>query len=748
MHALIVYIPNYQLLIRQSKGFWEETIISPDIEAWSSSLKEEITKAIKADNAFIKERKLTHFSLFKKEFDQFIQLLFLDEADVKAKELKEETFLLSRAIKEQIASFTDKNHPLREFFSAELLDSLRKKNKLKPQQLLEECEDEENERIKCETEKKLAVQREGSEKKARNEQLELERKNEREGKKVAEKKEKEFREFRMFLNKFSASLQKSIKFINELTINPENKNKSIQQFKAEFGKLSPELKAIYKLINLEAKPFIIDNISNAFVEIENKVKEHKNFGEKKTSLLYQEIDGIKAILENVKQAINDIIQKLNKIYNDINSLSIKHSDLWNSLVQKEKMTDKIRRELEKFSSEKKKLISKFYYYELALREYNRIFPLSVEQITQLNNLFFNIDAIEKLSSQLDKKYKGGFTPEEKLKKKTKSKVNSTQSKVNSARAPTTFLFKAAPIDVKDQRLEVLPISLLSEKYDEAITDIKEHFFSTLAVVHLVSKITFSQGRGRLAHIYIEKLNAYKEKVKEIGISLLEKKESLNLIENYYIKARLYKEKRELERLDRLIDSLIPLLKIYGAAAREFYQVNFEKYTFNKLLYYFKKELIPETVSVELMQKGFLSENEVNQEGLFSQTQRLEARLRENKLLLDNAFFSKAGDMEAIEKENAALQELLDKKYCELEQINKNFQDSFIAGQEYSSPNYEIAINYHMVLPLISVIPVTVVPVTVISAIPIGQPVEFFQLSATPITNDSALEEENVIINNP
>ena len=742
MNILRIYIPNYQFLVRQTKEYWDEIVISPDSEAWISSLKEEITRAIKADNAFIKERKLTHFSLLNKEFEKFIQLLFLD----KDKGLKEEISLLSRTANEQISSFTDENHPLREFFSAELLNSLRKKNQFKPQRLLEECEYEENERIKYGLEKQLAIQRDELEKKARNEQLELERKNERKIEEVTEKKEKEFKELCMLINKFSFSLQRSIKFINELTINPEKKDKSIQQFKTEFGKLSPVLKAIYKLISFEKEYFIINNIYNALVEIENKVKNNKNFLEKKINLLCQEIDGIKAILENVKQSINDIIQKINKIYTDINRLNTKHFDLCNSLIKKEKITDKIRRELKNFSSDKKKLISKFYDAELALREYNQIFPLSIEQTTQLNNLFFNIEAMEKLSGQLDKRYKVDFTSEEKLKKKTKPNVKSTQSKVNSVHASTNFLFKTVPINVKDQRLETLPTGLLSKKYDESITDLKERFFLTLAVVHLVSKITFSQGRGRLAYIYIEKLTAYKKKVKEIGMSLLKKETSLNSIENNYIKARLYEEKRELERLDRLIDSLVPLLRIYGAAAREFYQVNFEKYTFNKLLYYFKKELIPETVRVELIQKGFLSEDEVNQEDLFSQTQKLEARLRENKLLLDNAFFSNAGDMEAIEKENAALQEFLDKKYSELEQINKNFQDSFIAGQEYSPPDCEIAINYPRVLPLISVIPVALVPVTVIAAIRIGQPVGFFQVSATPITNNLALEEENVITN--
>lgn len=72
-------------------------------------------------------------------------------------------------------------------------------------------------------------------------------------KKLRKKKEKEFRGLLTFLNEFSASLQRSIKFINELSINPENKAR--QQFKAEFGKLSSELKAIYHVINLQTKNF-------------------------------------------------------------------------------------------------------------------------------------------------------------------------------------------------------------------------------------------------------------------------------------------------------------------------------------------------------------------------------------------------------------------------------------------------------------------------------------------------------------
>ncbi len=397
----------------------------------------------------------------------------------------------------------------------------------------------------------------------------------------------------------------------------------------------------------------------------------------------------------------------------------------------------MRRGLEKLISEKEKLFSKFHQYELALREYIQIIPLSTEQTTQLNDLFFNVAAFEKLSNQLDKEYEHSFIPKETSKKKTRPKVEATQS--NPGRSSTTFV-KTSANDAKNQRSNVSPISLFPEKYGEYIVDLKDQFFTTLAVVHLVSKITFNQGRGKLAYIYIQKLKAYKDRLKEANISLSEHEINSGTIDDY-IKTRRQDEKEELERLDKCIDNVIFIVKTYGEGEKEFYQVNSKKDEFNKVLYFFKKELVPETIRIELIQKGFLS-GEVNKEDYFSQIQKLEARLRENKLLLDNAFFSNSEDINAKKEKNAELQELLEEKYVELERISTNLRNSYIAGQRYTAPHYE---TIHLrVLPLISVIPtVTVVPV-----ISIAQPFSFFQLSVVPVVNAAMISEVTRTVNNP
>lgn len=242
----------------------------------------------------------------------------------------------------------------------------------------------------------------------------------------------------------------------------------------------------------------------------------------------------------------------------------------------------------------------------------------------------------------------------------------------------------------------------------------------------------------MAYIHIQKLNVYKERLKEASISLSEHAINLGPTDDY-IKSRRQEEKEELERLDKCIDNLICIVKTYGEGEKEFYQVDSKKDEFNRLLYFLKKELVPETIRVELMQKGFLSEEEVNQEDCFSQTQKLETRLRGNKLLLDNAFFSNSEDIRAIREKNVELQELLEKKYSELGRINNNLRKSYIAGQHL---NYETI--HRSVLPLISGIPTA----TVVPVISIAQPFNFFQLPVVPVVNAAMISGVTRTVNNP
>lgn len=342
-------------------------------------------------------------------------------------------------------------------------------------------------------------------------------------------------------------------------------------------------------------------ISYISVEIEKKVKENENFDEIKINLLLQKTKAIKHILEKTTEDINDIIQKINKIYIIIDHGYTNSLDFLKGLQHGESLIAKEKKEFERRSSNINKLVNDFYEYEQTLREYKQIIALSEKQTTSIENLSLNINALKKLNSQLIEQYKACFTLKEKLKKITKPKFESTPSNVNATQ--TLFLFKVTSNNVQEQKTEAMATSLLPEKDNEFITNLIEHFFSTLAVVHLVSKITLGQGRANLAHIYIEKLNTYKEEIRKANIKLLENESSLISIENNYIQARLFDGKRALQRLARLIDSLIPILRIYQTAAKEFYQVNFEKDTFNKYLYFFKKNLFLQQRVLSLCRKA-------------------------------------------------------------------------------------------------------------------------------------------------
>lgn len=706
---LNIYIPTYQFLSRNSKTFWEETVSSSAIEAWKSRLKNEIAELIKMENVFIKKHGLTYFSLFEKEFSEFIRLLLLNENEVGAIELEKEIFLPTRTIKEQIAIFTQEDNPLYAFFS-DLLNSLREKNQLETQQVSAKCEAEENRRIKLEEEEKAARQLNEEEQKHQQKEQREKRVKEEEIRKIKEKAQQEILYLKSDIAEVFSSLKRAISYVTQRIQVFETKNTDAdslsRKFNSELGKMCSKLESIYDRLHLERKIFLRNQsgkyISDFLLEVKNKIKE-THFPEKEVNAVMEKIIKMETYIENeIKDYGSEIIKKLEALQTSEEKLRAEVIANVKFLESNSKLSSEKIEKFNKCRTNIERLLSQFNHFAIAFSEYAQLIPMD-QEFKKLEGIQENLSLV-KTFSVLAKE----------LEANTKAKQLAT---------------KAPPLTQTGQ----LPADFLSDyrRHIDWEKDFKARFYETLSIIHRLPYIKDDQGGKAFIAIFLRKLAAYKQEIAHAYSDLLKKWEKELTRKNrraWY--CRMQEEKAELDYLDALIATVYRVRDKSEFNLSDIAQINFvdivdevfskNRYSLEDILIIYlkgKKEFTEMGLEPQVQFKECVSSFET----FLLTLQACEDTFIASKLLYTDTFFSKNTTNEPLEAEYLQRKKLLTEKRVELNERNKGFLEIFSNYQLHQSESTIFSIQPVSIVSVSPIVVVTVpsVQVPTIVKVPVG-----------------------------
>jgi hypothetical protein len=618
------YIPSYVILLKTQINTSGEERKSYEL---AYTVQKKLNKAIEEDRRFLQENNLTPISFFAMELKKFI--CFLPEyMDSYLSQENREAFCRNLAL------FMHSGHSLSRFFSTaalqERIDLFYKKNDALIETMLINGEssnakiqkNRETERLKKEKKKKKKAL-----KNIKQEKRKL-------CEKTKEKIENKFIDLTKLVSKLSKSLENAINYIKQIAEYAANANvrESIQKFKTELGKFYSELRESCDLLNLPAPTFI--DIPNSFLELEAAWEKLNYANGEKNNELKKKFSEVKEILVEAEQDREKIREELNTLVKVVESLKDKISACFKML--KQGITQNKIKQFNKCKGKIDNLSEHFHYYIVALEAYQQIIPNASAPDADFDKTAKNIESLEKIFKEL-----------------------AEDIKEYSEYKPDQITFSPTTKNLLADR------QTYYETHVDWERDLKEHFLKTWEVIHRIPYIKFEQGRGMLAFIFIRKLNGYKEKIKSKQLSLLERENSLDLLQNkpgkkapqfvHYEYNRLNEEKTELDDLDQHITGLISILVVYGEAETEFHTMEVEyKNKFDKLFNSFKC--------------------------FFCNLQDYEEKFMERKSLLDKAIFSESAS-NPIKKELFNIRNILQGKYRELKQLNETLKEVFIMGQQ-------------------------------------------------------------------